>query len=409
VMRFGTSTCRGWGVAAGLVLVLLAGTAEACSVPVFRYALERWPADPYEVLIFHRGDLSEEQQQALDHLKKASVEERPDGVVDLWIVDLSQGEPKDEAAEIWKAHAASAKTPWVVVRYPRMFGIPIDMWAGPLGEAEMERLLDSPTRRQVAKSLLEGETTVFVLLESGNAKQDEAAAKRLEKTLRRLEKEIEPPVPPGGMWGDPIYDTEGAPQLKIAFSVVRVSRDDPAESGFRHMLLGCEPGLKKETEPMVFPMFGRGRVLCALVGEGIAEENIEEICWFVSSACSCIVKYQNPGVDMLMDVRWDAALMGEPSAIPEVKPPPLTGLAKFVQAAEAAEAEKEGGGADAGESAPAPGPEVKTGQGQPSEASGVLGLAGNPVFAGVAAGLAGLVIVALVSVVLWKRSKGAEA
>ena len=41
-----------------VALVLVAVVAEACSVPVFRYALERWQADPYEVFVFHRGPLT---------------------------------------------------------------------------------------------------------------------------------------------------------------------------------------------------------------------------------------------------------------------------------------------------------------------------------------------------------------
>ena len=38
-----------------LLAFLLAVPARACNVPVFRYALERWPADRYEVTVFHRG------------------------------------------------------------------------------------------------------------------------------------------------------------------------------------------------------------------------------------------------------------------------------------------------------------------------------------------------------------------
>jgi hypothetical protein len=33
----------------------------ACSVPVFRYALEKWPADAYLTTVFHRGPLTAAQ------------------------------------------------------------------------------------------------------------------------------------------------------------------------------------------------------------------------------------------------------------------------------------------------------------------------------------------------------------
>lgn len=360
-------------------------------VPVFRYALERWPADPYLVYVFQRGDLSAEANQALDRLKDASVVKRPDGVVDLWITDLAKGEPEDLAADVWKKYGEKGD-PLIVVQYPRMIGMPVEVFWGPLTDETVTLLLDSPTRRMVAKRLLEGDTTVFVMVDSGDAAKDEAAQKLLGEELARMEKLIELPEVEDGQWDDPVYDTEGAPVLKVAFSVVRLSRKDPAERAFLDMLLGCEPDLKDEAEPVVFPIFGRGRLLCALVGEGIGRENIEEICAFLTAPCSCQVKYQNPGVDMLMDVHWDAALAGEPSAIPEVAVPPLTGLAKFAEAA--------------GEKVP---PEAGAGEADAGAPAGVLAaLASRPVVIGSAAGVAGLAIVALVSMVIWKRGKRAE-
>ena len=55
---------------AAVVLCLLAVVAEACSVPVFRYALERWQSDPYEVFVFHRGKLTADQQASVDRLTR---------------------------------------------------------------------------------------------------------------------------------------------------------------------------------------------------------------------------------------------------------------------------------------------------------------------------------------------------
>ncbi len=51
-------------------LVFSASRVRACSVPVFRYALENWYADPYRVLVFHRGPLSAESQAAVDFLNR---------------------------------------------------------------------------------------------------------------------------------------------------------------------------------------------------------------------------------------------------------------------------------------------------------------------------------------------------
>ena len=55
-------------ISGALVAILILGTpilAWACSVPVFRYALEMWPPDEYEVVLFHQGPLNKEQKQLL--------------------------------------------------------------------------------------------------------------------------------------------------------------------------------------------------------------------------------------------------------------------------------------------------------------------------------------------------------
>jgi len=43
----------------------------ACDVPVFRFALERWPADPYQATIFHKGPLDDKQQGIVDWLDES--------------------------------------------------------------------------------------------------------------------------------------------------------------------------------------------------------------------------------------------------------------------------------------------------------------------------------------------------
>ena len=61
-----------------LVAILILGTpilAWACSVPVFRYALELWPPDEYEVVLFHQGSLTEEQKQLIEG-KRADFDQR---------------------------------------------------------------------------------------------------------------------------------------------------------------------------------------------------------------------------------------------------------------------------------------------------------------------------------------------
>ena len=41
------------------ILVLPELSVYACSTPVFRYAMERWPADYYDGVLIHKGPLAE--------------------------------------------------------------------------------------------------------------------------------------------------------------------------------------------------------------------------------------------------------------------------------------------------------------------------------------------------------------
>jgi hypothetical protein len=76
------------------------------------------------------------------------------------------------------------------------------------------------------------------------------------------------------------------------------------------LLSKSEPDLDEYAdEPMVFPVFGRGRVLFTLIGEGITSDNIRETIAFLVGPCGCEIKMMNPGVDILMAANWDAAAM----------------------------------------------------------------------------------------------------
>ncbi|SVE11941.1 uncharacterized protein METZ01_LOCUS464795 [marine metagenome] len=96
--------------------------------------------------------------------------------------------------------------------------------------------------------------------------------------------------------------------LKLGFSVITVAVDDPDEAVFREILLNSEDDLKDFDEPIAFPVFGRGRALPALVGKGINNDMIDEASTFLSGPCSCQVKRQNPGFDLMTSVNWDQLL-----------------------------------------------------------------------------------------------------
>ena len=74
---------------------------------------------------------------------------------------------------------------------------------------------------------------------------------------------------------------------------------------FIKLLLETEPELDEAKGPILFPIFGRGRVLGSLTGKELNEEQIREVTKFLCRECSCQVKELNPGIDMLLTANWD--------------------------------------------------------------------------------------------------------
>lgn len=306
-----------------------------CDVPVFRYALEYWPAAPYEVSVLYRGPLLTGERDAIERLASARSQGTQHANVTVRLVDL--GEPSGARLQrLWR-DLGSPALPLMALQNTRIPQTERPIWSGPLTASNARMLVDSPARREIVRRILEGHSAVWVLLESGDRAKDSAARVLLEKTIRDLERKLELPV---GLGKAPLSRDEPTeriePPLQIRFSLLSLSRSDAAESVFIDLLVHSEKDLYHySSEPIAFPIYGRGRVLYALVGKGITGENIHEACAFLVSACSCQAKALNPGTDLLMAADWDARLVG--SAEQAAGPQPLVGLGTLSKAAGIAE------------------------------------------------------------------------
>lgn len=310
-----------------IIGLIVSNVASACSVPVFRYALEHWHPDPYVAIVFHRGELSPEQRALVDRLNPTGDTGTPIANIVVEMVDLD-AEPNEAMLELWKQQEART-LPLVVLQTPPKRGPSQNVWHGELSEENVNFLLDSPVRQQIREKLLSGDSVVWVLLESGNASDDDAAFSLLTDELARLQETIELPAIEEADLKDLSVDPTA---LKIAFSTIRVSRDDDAERTLIEQLLRVEVDLLDEPyvrQTMAFPVFARGRALYALVGEGITPETIEDASRFLAGACQCTVKAQNPGVDLLMAVDWDQYVT--PALPYDDSEPDLAGLTAFVK------------------------------------------------------------------------------
>ena len=335
--------------------LICSATVLACSVPVFRYALERWPADDYGVVIVYESSLSKEQQGAVDYLRQQTREENGALNLDVYPADVTSDE---EAFLTEFARKHRGKAPTIHLLYPRYSEHSEPIWSGELTMQNVHALAHSKLLNTVSGEILKGKTAVWILLESGDKAKDDEASRVLDSVLLKAEEEFVLPdgimTADGEVTGDEANDAAGGyggvnsinmlqspVPLEISFSTERLSRDSPEEQILLATLMNIEPDLHDlATKPMAFPVFGQGRVLEPLVGLGINEENIASMTYYLCGPCSCQVKFENPGVDLLVARDWYAVLEGH-EIIEDRERPPLSGVADLVdQEGEVDRAEK---------------------------------------------------------------------
>ena len=309
----------------GLIFVGIMVVGLACQVPVFRFALERWEADSYTIVIVpgSQGKLSAAEEKISAFLQSKGSADAVTANLKVRIDPENVGEGTGATVRLFYP--------------PRLAGSNVPpIWTGALTMENARALVDSPARRKIVTRLLRGESATWVLIESGDRGKDDDAASEIEKAFLKAEAELK--IPDGVLTveearkvsqadgRDPDDVLRSQIPLKIAFSLIRISRDDPAESIFREMLLHMEDDLGEfGNEPMVFPVFGRGRALEPLIGRGINAENVFEHTSYFCGACSCEIKNQNPGVDLLIAANWKAAIAGS-EVVVEKSLPPLVGV-----------------------------------------------------------------------------------
>jgi hypothetical protein len=314
----GQTRLRSLLILVGIALTGMAENSLACNVPVFRYAMERWPADSYRILVYHRNGL---RGVSFELLQKGVAERDGAANYDLKTIDVTKAEGISLAER-----RNIPSYPWVEIYYPVQSQIRTPVWSGPLTSDRAGKILNSPGRSRLAERLLSGEVAVWVLIKSGDGQKDRRALGSLEASLARASATLRIPEAGVDANGNAIEVTDFQ-TYPVRFSLMEVARDDPEEDLLVRALLESEPDLGRYDEPVAFPVFGRGRALYALVGGGIQEKNIREACESMLAWCSCEIKALNPGTDLLISADWSRPYGGR---MVKDLVPPLTGLSGFL-------------------------------------------------------------------------------
>jgi hypothetical protein len=309
------SSCR---KPVGRLLLLLALVAVgiplvACETPVYRYAMYRWAPAPFEVYFFHTGALSESDKELHAELLSIAQDDESPLNCSLILVDLEKdpglsGVLPDIRAS-WEAHKDQLQ-PGYLVTNPQ--GAVIH--AGSLDNRELQRMASSPARTELSKRLREGHAIVFILLKGNEAAANRESAAMLKQLCQDVEDGkvdlYSVPVDPAAREDVASQQSPGSEvptKSDHTVTFIEVDRGDEAEKFLVNSLLVVESDLEEITHPMVFPVYGRARALVPYIGKGIHRDNLLDCLEFVTGACSCTVKEQNPGIDLLVRFDWETA------------------------------------------------------------------------------------------------------
>ena len=309
------------------LLILLASVsfAEACNIPVFRYALERWRPDECEVIVFHQGGLTP-QQEALLAASMPAVANSPQNVsmqgkqaqatgARVIRADVAQTDGPHQDLWLQLAGDSPKSLPYVVVRAKIGTGRTVNAWHGPLDSVRDWDVFKSPARTEMARRLLSGHSVVWLVITSNDEDRNAQVRKMLGERLEALSDKIQ--LPDGiGLPGSELYSEI---PLLVRFSMLEVRQDDPDEKFLIDLFSSFRPNSLSEGEPLVVPVFGRGRALEVIPAGELNEQLLEDLAAFLSGACSCQVKEQNPGFDLLFSVDWNTELFGEGFEPPPAK------------------------------------------------------------------------------------------
>ncbi|QEF97112.1 hypothetical protein Mal15_11480 [Stieleria maiorica] len=299
----------------GLLLGCLVSSPElhACKVPVFRYALERWPADNYAMVAIIDGQPDDsETKAALDALKSL---DQSSANVEVDVVDLSTL----SEAELWSVEGleSTEEVPLLQVFYPER-GAPTRQlcWSGELTSENVVRWRQSPLRKQIAEDLCRGVSAVWVFVEGEDDQQNakfyaelSAALELAEKTVALPEGVIRRKDAGAVLKDDPSASMDDVLRcdipLQVNFTIAVLSPDDHDELAFRAIVNGIADSVAM---PCMIPVFGRGRMIEPLSAPSFGEHSVVTACNYLFGECSCSVKALNPGMDLLLDVDWQQIL-----------------------------------------------------------------------------------------------------
>lgn len=283
--------------AAVTACLVAAMPAWACSIPVFRYALERWPTDVFRVEVTLPERPSADDRAALVRLEDGAA---VNGGLGNYLVTRVAGGPAGPAR--------------VGIRGPRDDA---SLWQGSVAEA-VTAVAAGPAHRELVRRILAGDAVVWLVVRGADAAAAERAGALLEAELPLVAADT---ALPRGI-GLPGSELRADVPLEVRFSVLVVEAEDPAAGLLRRTLAARlpAPAASDAAVTLVAPVFGRGRVARVIRADALDADTIAAVTAFLCGACSCQAKQLSPGFDLLLEAAWDERLFGGDAPVAPPRP-----------------------------------------------------------------------------------------
>ncbi len=294
-----------------LSLFIMLNLGYACETPVFRYALERWTPSPYQIYVVHKKTLSDKQKNAVALLQQFGRESR---AFNTNIIDRSKSKTVVDGLKPLKFDVE------IQVMYPLDAKESVTFWQVPLTTANVKQIVDSPARQKIVEKITSGSPSAWLFV-AGNS--DSASQLKLLKKLL-IDEQNRNSVPQ-------LLDSLGNAKHEF-YPIIEISHNDPKEQFFIAMLQSVDNVSFKPDSSNAILFYGQGRALTPINQNNFTPAVIKDQCSFILGNCSCIVKGQNPGVDMLFKADWSKNL-GE-TWIEDEEQPAVTSSLGFLEVIE---------------------------------------------------------------------------
>lgn len=249
-------------------IILLQTASFACRYTVREIGYADFGADAYHLYLFKDDRISDDDAALFQKISHAAL---PDANISAAVFDVQGGDSLDLAQYYQKGE--NGRLPNAVLLSPdkksRLFffdeteGFMESVWK------VLEKIVASPAREKLLQSIVPSYAVVY-FIDGTDKKENKRMRRELENAvrhIRRIMREMPKPAsqPP---------------------TVIRIKQQETAEEDILLWSLGWRPS--DRTSPAVAVMYGRGRVMGALLkGEEITEHLIENMLRYVGADCEC--------------------------------------------------------------------------------------------------------------------------